>query len=150
MENTVSKDTVGTRISFTMSLASDVIPSSIIDSAVEVGQLTPDGVVLLSTSFGFLGTRLALTPDESAGIPVNTVELLCSDYAATINATGANCVAGTGPDNFADLCKFSCKNGFCNSPCTCKCGVPSNSGVLQLLSLHGNTTTTVSVRCLVG
>ena len=119
MTNTISKDTVSGRISFTMKLPSDLIPSSI-SAAVEVGQQTPNGVVLLSAPFNFLGTRYPLTAMESAGIPVNVVELLCTDYAANVTSAGPNCVAGSGPDNFADLCGFTCKNGYCNSPCTCK------------------------------
>lgn len=117
--STIGSDATDSTISFILELPPLTVPNSIL-AGVEVGELTPDGVVLLSTLFTFLGDRPALTSVESAGVPLDLVETLCSDYAATINSTAPVCIDGSGPDNYADICNFACSNGFCPSPCSCR------------------------------
>ena len=94
--NTIGADTIGKTISFDINLPSNVVPSNI-RAGVEVGQLTQDGVVLISSLFNFLGNRRYLTSIESAGIPLSTVEASCSDYATTISCTSPDCVPDTPP-----------------------------------------------------
>ncbi|KIM99865.1 hypothetical protein OIDMADRAFT_55762 [Oidiodendron maius Zn] len=135
--STIGSDATDNTISFILDLPPLVVPSSIL-AGVEVGELTSDGVVLLSTLFTLLGDRLALTSVESAGVPLDLVETLCSDYAATINSTAPVCIGGSGPDNYADVCNFACSNGFCPSPCSCTSTGTGNSPTPADASITGS------------
>ena len=117
--STIGSEAVFNTISFVMNLPPLTIPLTI-TAGVEVGELTPDGLDLLSTLFQFIGDRDDMTSVEYDGVPLDFVETLCSDYGASINSTDSVCLSGTGSGNYADLCNFACSHGFCDSPCTCK------------------------------
>ena len=117
--STIGSEAVFNSISFVMNLPPSTIPLTML-AGIEVGELTPDGLELLSTLFDFIGDRDDMTSMEYDGVPLDWVETPCSDYGASINSTDSACVNGTGPGNYADLCSFTCTYGFCDSPCTCK------------------------------